>query len=112
MPQSTTEDYRWIGKDSVVKLEQPPKADTIVVEGYIPDNFSEISEMNVFVGEKLIYQQQISAGEAINIVQPVDKVSKNQVVSVKIQFNAEHVPDESDADQRTMSALINKIGFE
>lgn len=112
LPQSTTEDYRWIGKDSVVKLEQPTKAGTIVVEGYIPDNFSEISEMNVFVDEKLICQQQISAGEAINIVQPVDKVSKNQVVSVKIQFNAEHVPDESDADQRTMSALINKIGFE
>ena len=112
LPQSTTEDYRWIGKDSVVKLEQPTKAGTIVVEGYIPDNFSEISEMNVFVDEKLIYQQQISAGEAINIVQPVDKVSKNQVVSVKIQFNAEHVPDESDADQRTMSALISKIGFE
>lgn len=112
LPQSTSEEYRWVSKESVLRVEQPQKADMFFLEGYIPENFDEVSNMRIFINNDLIYEQDISAGNALFVAQPVTSDSVDTIVMVKIVFNAEHIPSSTDEDQRVMSALITKVGFE
>lgn len=109
LTQSPSEDYRWVQQDSIVKLDCPNNVSAFVLEGYIPENFTEVNNVAVYIGDQLIYQAAQGPGSAIAVNQSISGISGE--VQVRIVFDGVHAPSSGEADQRTMSALITKIGF-
>ena len=99
-------------QESLVKLQKPKGADTFLMDGYVPDSFSEVSNVCIYVNDSLVFEQDIGVDRGLFIQQPVPREGKDTTVQVKIVFNAKHIPQSGDADQRCMSALISKIGFQ
>ncbi|MDD3346469.1 acyltransferase [Oscillibacter sp.] len=113
LPQSENEDYRWTSKQSTVTLEANDHVTTFVLEGYIPETYTEVNKISIYMEDNLIYDQELSAGEGISIAQEISpNFTTNQTVKIQLEFNAEHNPDANDPDQRIMSMLVTKIGFQ
>lgn len=112
LPQTQSETYRWVQKESCVRMDRGQKTTAFFVEGFVPETFTEVTEVSIYFDDALICQVPLSAGGAVSIMQDVSGIPmpKDDVL-IKIVFNAEHVPEQGAPDQRTMSALINRIGF-
>jgi hypothetical protein len=107
LPQSTSEKYRWISKSASVSLERPNNAQTLLVEGYVPEGFVEVKKLQVFVNDNKVADVDVKAGGPIAVNSGLN--SSDRQVNVRLEFNEAHKPKPNDPDQREMSALINKI---
>lgn len=106
LPQNNSENYRWISKVGSIELSIPSNAN-LNIEGFVPETFKEINKVKVYLNNKIINESDLIAGEGFFLNIPVQSSSNTDIVT--IEFNAVHVPSETDADQRKMSALISKI---
>lgn len=114
LPQSTSEDYRWVQQESSIEINVPKNASKFYVLGYVPENFSEVNHVQIYINDVFLVESDLTAGGALGIEQDIKDIGlpNNETVIVKIVFNAQHIPDENEVDQRVMSALISSIGFE
>lgn len=110
LPQNEEENNCWVEQESTLWLNCPEEAKLFVLEGYVPENFTEVGYITVYLGEQIIYEGSVQAGESISIQEEIQGM--NDCIQARIVFDNEHVPDEMDVDQRIMSAMITKIGFE
>jgi peptidoglycan/LPS O-acetylase OafA/YrhL len=109
LPQSPNEKYRWINKTATVELRIPSSSHLLRIAGFIPDNFTEVNQMNIYVNNQPSFNQKVKAGQGIDISIPID--SSFSDYNIKIEFNAAHKPPEGATDQRILSALISNIEF-
>lgn len=106
-PQAPGENYRWIDTVASVQLSNPKNKSLINIVGFIPEEFKEVSSASIFVNDQKIIEQPVKNGEGFEILGNISTGLANFVV--KIQFNAAHMPSATSLDQRSLSALINKI---
>lgn len=106
-PQEATENYRWIEKSAVVKLKKPKDAEKFIIEGFIPETFNEVNQVRLYLNDEKVTEQTVKSGEPFQLI---GSIPHNLLsFDVKIDFNDIHKPTEDAADQRRLSALINKI---
>lgn len=113
LAQGKNENYRWIEKEASVELNQPSNAKKINIEGFLPEMFTEINKMTVFINNREIGTLNIKAGQPILFNQYIGENTSalDKRITVKIAFNDIHKPDSNSPDLRRMSALINKISI-
>ena len=114
LEQTATEDYRWVQQESSIELMVPKNATKLFVQGFVPDSFTEINSVAVSINNTFIAEYSLDPGGVLNIECDVSQMSlpEQETAVVQMVFNAQHVPSETEADQRIMSALISSIGFE
>lgn len=111
--QSSTEKYRWIKESASIDLFLPSNAKNIVVEGYLPESFSEISKVQLFLNDKDVQSIDIVPGNVISLKSAIPKEAfSNKKGNIRILFNGVHYPNQDSPDKRELSALIKKIAFE
>lgn len=108
-PQSKQEQYRWIEKDArftAYLLDQ----DYLELTGYIPQNVDNMSYISLKINGREAYREKASCDQQIeirmDISEYVEKYGKNLF---EIEMDGARNPDESEADQREFSALVNSI---
>ncbi|MEK5450121.1 acyltransferase family protein [Paenibacillus sp. FSL R7-0331] len=110
LPQSSSENYRWVAQRASVDLSFPSKDVTLRIEGFVPESFKEVNYAILYIDNNLVQEVHIKSGEGFLMKVPYNGKGLSHLVTM--EFNAIHVPDKDDADQREMSALISKISIE
>lgn len=110
LPQSTSEEYRWIKKNSVFEafiINQK----MLTISGYIPKDVTDMTYCKVRVNGKEVYSSNAQEDFLINIqkIDISDYVKRYTVNTFEIELDGMKYPSESDVDQREISALINSI---
>lgn len=109
LPQSQMEDYRWIEQEAEFTsflINQ----NILEVKGYIPENVIDVSQLTIQVNESNVYLSDVSSNQIIDIKLDISEfVKKYRINKFVIKIDGLRVPGESDADQRTFSALINSL---
>lgn len=112
LPQSSSEKYRWISGTASVKLTTPGDAHKLSIKGFVPDSFTEVKELTIFVNDNIYFDAPVKPSEGIDINLDIQPDQFPKKITLKLVFNAVHVPEAAAPDQRQMSALINFIGFQ
>lgn len=113
LPQSPDEHYRWISQNASVDLASPKDAKAIIVEGYVPDTFTEITNVKTFIDDMLVGTTEIQPGKPLSLSLSIPiSASSRPSVKVGLMFNGVHLPANGALDQRHLSALINKIAID
>lgn len=111
VPQSQGEKYRWVAKESVFFVELADQR-SFYLEGYIPKDFYPITKMKIYVNDIFTREIPLKNSDVFNadieIGQFANYKSKNEF---KFIFDWERVPQKTDVDRRTFSALISKMIF-
>lgn len=111
LPQSDGEDYRWFNRQAEIEIFLLTQ-ENVEIKGYIPDNIQNTSYFSVILNGEEIYQEQISAGQLIEIYLPSPEALKPcRVNTLEIKTDGFRIPAPEDADQRVFSAYISSISF-
>ena len=111
-PQSVNENYRWINKHACVEMTVPSDHAYFYAEGYLPEEFSEVSLVTVYLNELPFASYELSAGQAFSLNLPLPEgLCARTMIKVGLEFDGTHSPERSAADQRTLSALITKLAL-
>jgi peptidoglycan/LPS O-acetylase OafA/YrhL len=112
-PQERDEKYRWISASAGVLMKKPANAEKLYIVGYVPEGFTEVKKMSVYIDEIKIFESSLNSGQSINAEIVIKSFYQgiNKIVNIKIEFDGVHVPLKDSLDQRHLSALINKIYF-
>ncbi|WP_051286802.1 acyltransferase family protein [Paenibacillus taiwanensis] len=111
LPQSPSENYRWINKSAGLEVAKPTSASNLLIEGYVPETFIEINKVVVYMNDQAVYETALVPGNPLLINVNVQNITNKQIY-VRLEFNNAHMPKQSDADQREMSAMISKVYFQ
>lgn len=111
LPQSPDEHYRWVAGSASVDLLQPPKANKLVISGFVPKTFEGLNKLSVYLNGQILKEQNLKYGEEINFASALPKNTEAtpKKLNVRLTFNYIHKPEQNDADKRELSALISKI---
>lgn len=107
LPQGNAEDYRWISGKGNIEMQFRLGNSSLKIEGFTPEHYIEINKVKLYLNERQIYEEAITPGKGFFLEVPIQAEKKNNQIS--IEFNAVHIPSDSEADKREMSALISKI---
>lgn len=109
LPQGDGEKYRWIEQRSEFDVFLVNQAE-LHIEGYVPDNVSDMSKAAVYVNDHIVLDTELYNGEGfrydISISEYVKNFTKNKI---RIELDGIRIPKETDEDQRIFSALISAI---
>ncbi|WP_340387741.1 acyltransferase [Paenibacillus sp. FSL E2-0151] len=106
LPQSNSEKYRWVAKQAGIVLDLPTNGH-LLIDGFVPDTFTEINSIKVYLNDEEIYNTALVIGEGFFLDIPISNGKGNSIILM--EFNDVHSPDQASEDQRKMSALISKI---
>ncbi|GGH64045.1 hypothetical protein GCM10008014_42030 [Paenibacillus silvae] len=106
LPQNNSEKYRWVAKKAGIVLDLPIKG-RLLINGFVPDTFTEINSIKVYLNDEEIYTTPLKTGEGFFLDIPVENGKASS--TIQIEFNDVHSPDSTSEDKREMSALISKI---
>lgn len=108
---SPDETYRWINRKAGVSLAFSDDVKEIFVEGYIPEQFVEVTQVTPSINSIKLTPIALKRGEAINLSIPLPKEAFSAIsFEVDLEFNDVHKPAPGAPDQRELSAAITKIG--
>lgn len=113
LPQSQTEEYRWICMNSVFNVFLINQ-DYLSVDGYIPEGVENVSCFKIKVNDVEVYSENVQSNFLINVqkLNIKDYIHEYMLNKIEIEIDGKKHPSESDADQRELSALINHILLE
>lgn len=110
LPQGE-EPYRWINKKGILTVERG-KWDQILISGYVPDNYTEVTSVSVLIDKEKIYEKDLVDEKNWDCKIECDQDWKmGETQEIEICFDGVHMPDENDVDLREMSGLVSKIEF-
>ena len=110
LPQGS-ENYRWILKKGTVQVKKG-NWNHISVSGYVPDRFSNVTQIEILVGSKEVYEKDLTnEREWTATVNISDECKKGDLLELEIRFNDAYYPKADEDDQRIMSGLVNEIQF-
>lgn len=111
LEQSLDEAYRWIEIDSRAKVFLVDQK-SLFIKGYIPDNIANISQVQIFINNKMVYEEEVSPNYLLDITLNIAKYKKIGINDIRIVFDGCRIPHEGDLDVRRFSALIEQLRFE
>lgn len=112
LEQVPSESYRWIKGTARINFYANDETD-IYIEGLVPENVTEVGNIEIFLNSKRIYEQKVDAGTKFVIEVNAEKnIFRQEYNEVEIVFDGIHMPKETDQDVREFSALISRIGIE
>jgi len=112
LPQSRDEKYRWVAKKASIQMKKTQNAKKLIVQGFIPESFVEVNNVNLYINNRLIIGQSIQRGKELLITcDTLESIPENNLF-ITLEFNDVHKPASDSAEKRELSALISKIIIE
>lgn len=111
LEQVNSEKYRWVRQESEFQIGLSNQT-KITMLGYLPEGFKEITNVKLYLNDKLIADENIFDGQEITLEGELSKgrIEGNNVF--KIVFDGEHIPNKEAEDQRSFSAMFFSIKIE
>jgi len=99
------DDYRWINKNATAILQSGDIGE-LVLEGFVPDNYDEIT-LSIIINGENIAEEVLNPGN----FQIKREVTKNQILEIKINTDKSFVPKEDGIsnDIRELSILVKRM---
>lgn len=111
---TNTDNYVFAQKESVLKISRKSKDNCLVVQGFIPEKFvNEIHHLRVMINNESVANYEVSDFVIdLNIMLETTSSIFPENHFVKLVFDGEHVPDDSEADHRNLACALTYIGME
>lgn len=100
-------DYRWIEDKGIIKVNSY-RHDSLMIQGYVPEDFEEVSKLDIYVDDQLIGSVDTNDGMFEVNYDIKGKVKDNQY-TIMLDFDGVHEPEQGSADFRKLSGIIGKI---
>lgn len=101
--------YRWVEKHSRTILARP-KNSVLQITGYIPDKFP-VKRLAILINGTTASVLQRPDPKAPWILEVKLSANSPDISEITLDFDSQYVPGKNEPDQRSMSALINQIGW-
>ncbi len=109
LAQSGEEPYRWIQQQAAFEVFLTNQ-DRLGLTGYIPENIGHVSYVSVHVNGQEVFHKAAASGQLVEVQADLANVvcpfRKN---TFEIQTDGMRLPEETEADQRSFSMLVEKI---
>lgn len=110
LPQGD-EPYRWINKSGMLVLKKG-MWDNISISGYVPKEFTNVTEVKVYINDEEASAFDLSMGRDWNLNSNlIQKYDFGTEIKINIVYNGVHVPNKDEEDIREISGLVSKIEF-
>ncbi len=110
-PQTTDEEYRWIADKGTIVINSKHKS-RLSFSGYVPDTFTEVTKLDIYVGDYLLDTIDISSNSNFDMTYDIAAMVSADTYMITFDFNGIHKPDDGSADSRELSGLIKRIYIE
>lgn len=111
-PQQKDENFRWINKRGMVKMLFPKNSSYLLISGYSPETFKEVSEVSIYIGSSRVCKEDISKTRGFELNINISSFRSEYYPTLNeiiIEFNDVHKPKNDDADKRYLSGIVWKI---
>lgn len=110
-PQSDMEDYRWMGKQAVMRVLLTNQ-ETVEFNGYVPEKVDNISYVSVKVNGKAVCRESVESGQLFGLRLDISDVSRKYWFNTfEIETDGIWIPGEEEEDQRRLSLYIGSIAI-
>lgn len=109
LPQSDTEDYRWMEGRAEVKTFLTSQKE-MEIRGYIPDTVADVTCLSIRMNGEELYRQAAVPGQLIELhLELAGHLKPFRRNTFEIEIDGVRIPGETDVDQRRFSAFFDKI---
>ena len=105
------EKYRWIEDEGELCVHSF-RHNSLILRGYVPENFSEVNNCDIYVNDRLIGRIDLKQKGDFEASYDLKEMISGYKYNILFDFDGIHEPERDSADLRSLSGLISNIYIE